>query len=191
MPNMYNDLIKVADLLDEKGLLKEANFVDLLVKSATERTRAVENYIESLKKHFQQAAASSKVFPTIKKSLPEILRIIDLVAGFRDYLNPSSTEETLKTLNPNEIQLLVESISARQDDIEDIKKEMTSMSKMEYSSENIDKFFKLQEEYKSLARELKAKYDEVAKLRATDVAKFREFMKLYDAFRVNRKIKNK
>ena len=178
---MLNDLIKIADALDEKGLHKEADFVDsMLIKSA--RARAVQDFIDQLKKAFQNVSPTSRAFPNIRKSLPEILRLIDITAGYREYQQPSVTEKTLQEIqNPDRI--LVENVAALQDDIEDIQKEMKTETDQE-------KLKDLQFELQDLTKRLKVQFEKVVALRDStreeDKEKFKEFVRQYDEKRRQR-----
>ena len=118
---MQNDLIEIADMLDKKGLRKEADFVDSMIKVAADRTRAVQNFIDAIKIGFQNAAKEPKLFPNIQKALPEIFKVIDTMSEHRSFVDPHITSDTVESLKTNSIRELAESVLARQEDIEDIK----------------------------------------------------------------------
>ncbi|MFA5024023.1 MAG: hypothetical protein WC523_03665 [Patescibacteria group bacterium] len=174
---MINDLIKISDALDEKGLKKEADFVDELIKmSSSKRTAAVQKFIDDLKKSFLDVSQSS-IFPAInKKSLPEILKVIDILSENINYLDPSIPAESVKKLQ-DPINTLVENIVALEEGIEDVDDEL----KNEKDSAKISR---LNNEKTSLNDSLKQQFDQAKRIRdgqrAGDKERFQEFIKLLD-----------
>jgi len=183
MPNQsLNDLIKIADALDEKGLNKEADFVDSVVKSAVERSRAVQDFIDQLKKAFSGISESSKAFPNIRKALPEILRLIDITANYKEFLQPSVSVKTYEALQ-DITKGLAENISSLQDNIDDIKKEMAT-------EKDAEKLHRLQLEMQHYDKELTKNWASVKQLQEKDAEKFRKFVQMYDEKRKQKIIRD-
>ncbi len=72
---MLNELAAIANSLDKSGYRPQADTVDLLIGklAGSGSSRAVQDFIDDLKKAFLNVANSKETFPTIsEKSLPEI-----------------------------------------------------------------------------------------------------------------------
>lgn len=183
---MINDLIKIADVLDNIGLREEADFADSIIKSAVERSRSVQNFIDQLKKAFQNISSSSKAFPNIHKALPEILRIIELTSEYRSFVQPSIKDTMLESMH-DPINMLVENIVTLQDNIEDIEHEMKQ-------KQNPNELNVLRMELQHYVKELKTQFDKVKQLkesaRKEDAEKFIEFVKKYDEKRRQKILKD-
>ena len=166
--NTITDLINIANVLDDKGLIKEADYIDALLKSAAERERAVEQFIADLKRALTNAAQSPKHFPTIHKALPEVLKVIDVLSEHRAYLNPTISEQTLESMK-GPVSQLVDMIVAGEENILDVQRQLKE-------AKDPTAINALQLEQQGLTKEVKARWDEVAKLNDIDRAAFTKML---------------
>ena len=103
-------LIKVANTLDKLGMHEYANQIDLIILAGGQRSRAVDDFIITLKRAYENVAKHANVMPTINdKSLPEILRVIDILAEHGNFTGPDVSAETVKGLE-DESNTAVESM---------------------------------------------------------------------------------
>ena len=121
-----NDLIKIADVLDARGLTEEADFVDSLVKSAAQSESAVKEFVDDLKKVLNHAAVDPKYSAGLKSSLPEVFKLIDEMVGYKSYVNPHVTTTTVKEMTADSLANLVSNIVQGQANIESVEKELAA-----------------------------------------------------------------
>lgn len=106
-----SELNKIADMLDDSGLHKEADELDNFVRqSAREYSHEVWDYIDGLKWHLKDAILNEKYPGINEKTIGDFLNILDVASGKRPSPKARAPEEkptTQKTiiLNPREIAL--------------------------------------------------------------------------------------
>ena len=93
---MLRGLIYIANMLDDAGHYTQADAVDSLIYKNAAAGKAVQKFIDDLKKGLSSAARSEKEFPTIsEKSLADVYKVIDIVTEHGTYeesIMPRRTE---------------------------------------------------------------------------------------------------
>jgi hypothetical protein len=120
---MLKDLIKLADMLDEKGFHSESTAIDGVIKSAGEHNRAVIDFANTLRQALDSVSKNKNILPRInKESLPEILQVIDAILNRGSFIGPSASQMPDKE-GP---AVVAEGIAALTADYERIEKEIES-----------------------------------------------------------------
>jgi len=89
-------LVKIANQFDQSGLTDYADRVDMIVLAVGQRTRAVDDFIQELKRIFKVVANDQRVPSINSENLEVILNVIDTLANKGTFLNPSNNPAMLR-----------------------------------------------------------------------------------------------
>lgn len=179
MYKALSHLVKVANELDKSGFYSDADRLDTLIRIATgERTRAVENFIQELKRIFTVVANSPQVPSINQENLEVILNVIDTLAGKGTFLDPSSSSSTWEKIKEFDEGIIgfVEGLIELEESIKKLKDQLVRE--------------KDPTKRESINQEMEREHDRVVKLmeqvthwkngkRKDDTEKYNKFLELY------------
>jgi len=156
MKQSISELIMLADILDAGGFIKEAESIDNIIKISVMQPRLLNDFIEDLKTAFSSAAQSKTVFPHItEESLPEILKVVDIISQHGQYLAPDMSNKRLEeTMDYSKV--LVDQILALRDNIKKIEIEIASEKDNTIKHKLESELYKFSTDLSNLRKEIEA-----------------------------------
>lgn len=108
MTNLLFKLIKLANELDTNGEFKTADDIDKIILFAGDRTAAVDEFIQKLKKMFILVAQNPNVPSINENNLDIIFAVIDTLSDKGTFLNPSTESESIKNFDDDVVKTVEE-----------------------------------------------------------------------------------
>lgn len=108
MSNYKRDLIMIADILDAKGLHKEADEIDKMIESTDTGSRAVSNFVDAFKLILNDVAQQEAMPSINQETVRDIYRLIDLVISYgrsSGFLGRSTDPEEYRKMQDRAYQL--------------------------------------------------------------------------------------
>jgi transcription initiation factor IIE alpha subunit len=177
MKQSISELIMLADILDASGFIKEAEEIDgIIYKVSAVQPRNINDFVEDLKTALTTAAQSKEVFPNItENSIPEILKVIDVVLQHGQYFAPDISDTRLEeTMDYSKV--LVDQVLALTDNIKKVEFEMASEQNDAIKRQLLTELHKFSTDLSNL-------HKEIEKLRSSDKIedkqKYDKFLNFY------------
>jgi len=200
---LIEELISIANVLDDSGFKKQADEIDILISQASDISPDVWKFIDTLKYTLKNEANNGKL-----NSIVDIDRVIDQISGERRVSperiphNPSyQSLEYLERKNREELEdntptRQVNGIFAIQDNMEESMKEIAKLNNALSNATDPDQIAKIQSKikhiksaYKEDLISLQRRTDQVNSMIANNPSGFKEFMHLY-SLRMNKNKEN-
>jgi len=173
---MIEQLVNIANALDNAGFHSHANAVDgLVIKLAGHVGRGAQNFIDDLKKGLERAALSEETFPTIsEKSLQDIYKVIDIVAEHgRDYTGGTGPSASFFEAQKEGIMDFVDGAIELENSVRKVQDQLSKTTRPD-EAEELNKILKEENDsYLKLLEEVHKKFKEGN--RPDDAAKYEKF----------------